>query len=319
MFHNAHKTDKFDTPLTQTIPTLEPMKASHSITFSQFVASLFRLIRYPNLLIIIFTQYFTRVFLIHDKSFRWRDFWELITEKNLALISLSTVLIAAAGYIINDYYDIKIDLVNKPQRVIIGRYIKRRWALLMNQGFNILGVLLGFCVSKHVGLVTFLATFSLWIYSNKLKRLAFWGNFMVAIMTAFSLLILAVYYPGHQREVWIYATFSFFITLIREIIKDMEDVKGDAKHGCKTLPIIWGIAQTKNLMYGLIVVFVLALFMLATQLPDRQILYVFTGLLFPVVFLTYKLIYADKPSDFAFLSTACKIIMLIGVLSMLFV
>jgi 4-hydroxybenzoate polyprenyltransferase len=125
---------------------------------------------------------------------------------------LSTLFIAASGYIINDYYDIKIDLINKPHRVVIGRYIKRRWAMVINQIFNVAGLLLGLLVGKKVFLVNLLAVFCLWLYSNQLKRLPFWGNLMIAILTGFSLLVLAVHYPGHQREVWIYAIFSFEIT-----------------------------------------------------------------------------------------------------------
>ena len=277
------------------------------------------MIRWQNLAIIVFTQYFTRFFLIRDKPLSFSHLLEIMLDKNIFLISLSTVLIAASGYIINDYYDIKIDLVNKPDRVVIGRYVKRRWALMINQIFNGLGILLGLFISRKVALVNLTAVFCLWLYANQLKRLAFWGNLIVAILTGFSLLILAVYYPGHQKEVWVYAIFSFFITLIREIIKDMEDVKGDEKHGCRTLPIIWGIARTKLLVYVLIASFITTLFILATQLPNQRIAYIFLVMMIPIGFFTYKLVYADKPRDFAFLSDACKIIMLIGVLTMVFV
>ena len=295
------------------------MKPQCKITYLQALQGFSRLIRWQNLAIIIFTQYFTRLFLIGGKDLSFSYLAEIITERKLFYICLATVLIAASGYIINDYYDIKIDLVNKPERVVIGRYIKRRWALVIHQIFNGSGILLGLLVSRKVALVNLLAVFCLWLYSNQLKRLAFWGNLMVAILTSFSLLVLAVYYPGHQREVWVYAIFSFFITLIREIIKDMEDVKGDEKHGCRTLPIIWGIARTKLLVYGLIASFISTLFILTTQLPNQRIAYIFLIMMLPVGFLTYKLVYADKPRDFAFLSDACKVIMLIGVLTMIFV
>lgn len=294
-------------------------RPSRKVTYLQTLTGFIRLIRWPNLAIIVFTQYFTRFFLIRDKPLTISHLLAIVAERNLFIITLSTVLIAASGYIINDYYDIKIDLINKPQRVVIGRYIKRRWALLINQIFNCSGILLGLLVNRKVALINLFAVFCLWLYANKLKRLAFWGNLMVAILTGFSLLILAVYYPGHQREVWVYASFSFFITLIREIIKDMEDLKGDEKHGCKTLPIIWGIARTKMLVYTLMAFFIISLFILATQLPNQRIAYIFLMLMLPIGFLTYRLVYADKPKDFAFLSNACKIIMLIGVLTMLFV
>ncbi|MEA5140484.1 geranylgeranylglycerol-phosphate geranylgeranyltransferase [Arcicella rigui] len=293
------------------------LKTPRKVTYRQVILGFSRLIRWPNLAIIVFTQYFTRFFLISDKPLSLEHFKEILLEKNLGLISLATVLIAASGYIINDYYDIKIDLVNKPDRVVIGRYIKRRWALLINQIFNGSGIVLGLLVNRRVALVNLAAVFCLWLYANKLKRLAFWGNLMVAILTGFSLLVLAVYYPGHQKEVWVYATFSFFITLIREIIKDMEDVKGDERHGCRTLPIIWGIARTKNLVFAFIAVFISILFTLSVQLNNVRLSYIFLLLMIPVGFLTYKLVYADKPSDFAFLSNACKIIMLLGVLTMM--
>ena len=295
------------------------MKSSQNVTYLQAIQGFSRLIRWQNLAIIVFTQYFTRFFLIGGKDLSFSYLLEIITESKLFYISLATVLIAASGYIINDYYDVKIDLVNKPDRVVIGRYIKRRWALVINQFFNGSGIFFGLLVSRKVALVNLFAVFCLWLYSNQLKRLAFWGNLMVAILTGFSLLVLAVYYPGHQREVWIYAIFSFFITLIREIIKDMEDVKGDEKHGCRTLPIIWGIARTKLLVYVLIASFIFTLFILATQLPNDRVSYIFLLMMLPLGYVTYKLVYADKPKDFAFLSNACKRIMVLGVLSMIFV
>lgn len=295
------------------------MKPNRQVTYFQVFQGFIRLIRWQNLGIIVFTQYFTRFFLIGGKNLSFNYLLEIITERKLFFISLATVLIAASGYIINDYYDIKIDLVNKPNRVVIGRYIKRRWALVIHQIFNGLGILIGLLVSQKVALVNLSAVFCLWLYANQLKRLAFWGNLIVAILTGFSLLVLAVYYPGHQGEVWIYATFSFFITLIREIIKDMEDVKGDEKHGCRTLPIIWGIARTKLLVYVLIASFITTLFLLATQLPSDRVASIFLLMMLPIGLLTYKLVYADKPRDFAFLSDACKGIMLLGVLTMIFV
>ncbi len=290
--------------------------SSHNIGFRQILLGFLRLIRFPNLLIIIFTQYFARIFLIHEQGLSLSVLQEVFTDKNLLLIVLATSLIAASGYVINDYYDIKIDLVNKPERVIIGRYIKRRWALAIHQLFNAIGIALGWAVNRKVFIVNIVAVFCLWVYSNRLKRLAFWGNFLISILTGFSLLILAVYYPGHQREVWIYAIFSFAITLVREIIKDMEDVKGDEKHGCRTLPIIWGIAQTKWLLYVFIGFFIVVLFGLSAQLPNHKIQYIFSGMMLPLAYLIYRLVYADKPKDFAFLSHACKLLMLLGVLSM---
>jgi len=283
-------------------------------TFRQFVAGFFRLIRWPNLLMLALTQYLVRLSLISPEV-PWR---EGLTEGTLLRIALATACIAAAGYIINDYYDVKIDLINKPGRVVIGRYIKRRWALGINLVLNALGVLLGLTVSLRVGVINAVAVFLLWFYSNHLKRQPFWGNLMVSLLTALALVVLAVQYRRHEEEVYLYALFSFCLSLVREIIKDMEDVKGDATFGCQTLPIRWGIRKTKTLLYCILALFFVILAASLTVLPPSMI-YLFALLAAPMGYLVYRLVRADTRQDFAFLSQYCKVVMLLGVLTMAWV
>jgi 4-hydroxybenzoate polyprenyltransferase len=272
-----------------------------------------RLIRWPNLLIIAFTQYMARVFLIGPVS-EWK--W-ILGESSIFLITLSTVLIAAAGYVINDYFDVKIDLINKPERVIIGRYLKRRVAMTTHQVFNVLGCAIGLYVSKWVFLISVLSVTLLWIYASFFKKKPFIGNLIVSLLTSLSLIILAVYYPQNRELVGIYAFFAFGITLIREIIKDMEDVRGDASHGCRTLPIIWGIFRTKLFLYVLISFFIPTLFMVAYWLKNSQLAWMFLALMGLIGWLVYRLVYADTKREFGALSSLCKIIMLVGMMSMI--
>ena len=272
-----------------------------------------RLIRWPNLLIIAFTQYMARVFLIGPVS-EWK--W-ILGESSIFLITLSTVLIAAAGYVINDYFDVKIDLINKPERVIIGRYLKRRVAMTTHQVFNVLGCAIGLYVSKWVFLISVLSVTLLWIYASFFKKKPFIGNLIVSLLTSLSLIILAVYYPQNRELVGIYAFFAFGITLIREIIKDMEDVRGDASHGCRTLPIIWGIFRTKLFLYILISFFIPTLFMVAYWLKNSQLAWMFLALMGLIGWLVYRLVYADTKREFGALSSLCKIIMLVGMMSMI--
>lgn len=271
-----------------------------------------RLIRFPNLLIIVLTQYITRIFLVGP-----RELWvSHIKDPKFFLLSLSTVLVAAAGYIINDYYDVKIDTINKPKRVVVGRMLRRRVAMFAHIILNMLGILIAFSISLKIGAITFISGFLLWLYSNQLKRLPFIGNFVIAFLTAISVMVVFIYAPHNEFLVYTFAFFAFFISLIREIIKDMEDVKGDATFGCQTLPIIWGIRRTKILLYLLIASFLILLFSLSIYLDNTIVTYFCLFVLIPVVWLTYKLIVADTKKEFAHLSTICKIIMLTGVLSM---
>jgi 4-hydroxybenzoate polyprenyltransferase len=276
--------------------------------------SFLRLIRVNNLLIIVLTQYLVRIFLVGPKE----EWLRHLTDLRFFLLSLSTVLIAGAGYIINDYYDIKIDTINKPRRVVVGRILRRRQAIIIHMVLNVLGLGLGLLVGWKVALVNLLATFTLWLYSNQLKRLPFIGNFTVALLTAASLLVIILFEPRNQFLVVTFAIFAFFISLIREIIKDMEDLRGDASFGCQTLPIVWGIRRTKTLLYILILSFLIILFSLSFYLQDWIIFYFTLFVFLPVAWLTWRLNRADTRREFGYLSTWCKIIMLSGVLSMIF-
>jgi 4-hydroxybenzoate polyprenyltransferase len=170
-----------------------------------------------------------------------------------------------------------------------------------------------------VFLVNVLSATLLWFYSAHFKRQPFIGNLIVGFLTALSLLVLAVYYRQNWDLVLIYATFSFVITLVREVIKDMEDVRGDERFGCRTLPIIWGIRRTKIFLYVLIASFIATLFLIADLLNNRHLDVIFLVMLAPITWLVYRLVYADTKRDFRFLSQLCKIIMLLGVLSMIWV
>ena len=292
---------------------------TRKLTFTDFAAGFLRLVRVQNLLIVVLMQYLARVFLVGATG-AWPGNWRSqLSDPKLLILSLSTVCIAAAGYIINDYFDIKIDIVNKPERVVIGRYLKRRWAIGLHQILNGLGCLGGLYLSRWVFLVNVLSATLLWFYSAHFKRQPFIGNVIVGFLTALSLLVLAVYYRQNWDLVLIYATFSFVITLVREVIKDMEDVRGDERFGCRTLPIIWGIRRTKIFLYVLIASFIATLFLIADLLNNRHLDVIFLVMLVPITWLVYRLVYADTKRDFNFLSQLCKIIMLMGVLSMIWV
>ena len=241
---------------------LMPRESQPRFTLKAFL----RLTRFWNLLIIGMAQYFTAIFLIDGKL--WQD-WRLL------VLATSTGIIAGAGYIINDYYDIKIDLINKPDRVVIGKDIARRYALLFHSMLSFMGVALGFLLGWRLGLIHIFSSFILWWYSNSLKRLPFAGNFMVALLTGLSILLVNVLYDLSNSFVIFYSLFAFFVTWVREIIKDMEDLKGDNTFGCRTLPIIWGIRKAKMVVYALLTIFSLLVIFLNvryTQMPSYYFL-----------------------------------------------
>jgi len=286
------------------------MSSKTPFRFSDFL----KVIRWNNLLVLVFTQYMTAIFLAGPKT----DWLIYLSDYRLLLLVVSTSLIAAAGYIINDYYDVKIDYINKPERVVIGKSMKRRYAIILHTVFNFVAIGLGIIVSPWLGLIQFGCAFLLWFYSNQLKRLALIGNISIAFLTAISIFIVALIYPENSDLIHIYALFAFFITIIREVIKDIEDLKGDSTFGCKTLPIIWGIRKTKQFLYVFILAFVPFLFYLALAMANQYLLIYFVFLAILFLIFVYLLIQADTKKSFGNLSLFCKWIMISGVLSMIF-
>lgn len=258
-------------------------------------------------MIVALTQYMVRTFLIFDGA---------VTVSHFPLLVLSTVFIAAGGYIINDYFDVKIDRINKPDRVWIGKTISRRSALLVHQLFSVSGVLMAFYIGWKPGLIHILSVWLLWFYASGFKKKPLIGNFVVAFLTALVIAEIALVYTPQNRLIYMYAAFAFFINFIREIIKDMEDMRGDELHGARTLPILYGIHKTKRLLYGLMGIFLLSMFFFMYKVEDLKIR-IFSGILLVLWLILLALIMrADRKAHFSQLSNLCKWTILVGMLSL---
>jgi 4-hydroxybenzoate polyprenyltransferase len=269
----------------------------------------FQLVRYQNLAIIVFTLLFVKYFLISPSLVKFTHEWTLLI--------FSTVLIAAGGYIINDFYDRKIDEINKPDKVLIGKVFTPNFALYLYAGFNIMAIILGFFTSIYVGLIQIFCVLSLYLYAFYLKKIALVGNVLVAFLSALVVLIVNVLYLQHFLLVYIFGIFAFFISLIRELIKDIEDIAGDRVGECRTFPILYGILNTKRLIYCIIAIFIATLFAVPYFIFSGQNQVGSLVIVILLLFLIYKLYKAREKSDFHFLSIFCKLLMLVGMLGML--
>ena len=281
---------------------------------SRWLQGVVRITRLQNLVILGMTQYFTAYFLVGVHESR-RAY---LTDVRLGLLVTSTVLIAAAGYIINDYYDVKIDLINRPRQVVIGTVLKRRIALASHVLLSTVGIAVGFYLSRKVGAIHLGSVFLLWLYSNQLKRFPLVGNLSVALLSGLAIAVIAIDYQQEQFLVFTYALFAFAVSLIREIIKDLEDQRGDETFGCKTLPVVLGVRRTKDVLYGLSGFFIFIMFFMAGQLGNHTLVAYFALLVIPIAYFITKLVYADTQDDFTYLSNFCKLLMLSGIISMIF-
>lgn len=305
-----------------------------------------QLVRYPNLLIVALTQYAIRWGVIDpmlsatSANLPNTEFHLQLGPFHFFLLVLSTICITAAGYVINDYFDTHTDFLNRPRKVLVGTKIPRRHAMALHIVLNIIGVLLGFYISFHIGLPLFGLIFILvggilYFYSTTYKRQFLVGNILVALLTGIvPLMVILFELPELNKAYgdilisyktnfmyifyWVagFAIFAFITNLIREIVKDMEDFEGDSVYGRNSVPVILGINYSKIIVNLLIVIILgLLLFVYFQYLNDQITLIYFSLFLFiPFIFLIYKIMKANNKSDYRLIGNGLKIIMLTGII-----
>ncbi len=305
-------------------------------------AAFFKLVRYPNLIYIALTQFLLQ-YCVVAPVLRNNGAEPSLSFLHFCMLSFSTVLVAAGGYIINDYFDINIDLVNKPEKMVVDKIINRRWAMAWHTILNMTGVSIGFVVAFQIGqfylgFVQVFCTLLLWFYSTSFKRQVLIGNVVISLLTALSVVVVGFYerqiYESFEaimspegrkliKIIGVYALFAFLLSMIREIVKDMEDMIGDSKDGCRTIPIVWGVKKAKRFTMLLIIILqaLLLLIMILTGLKGWYIAaaYILLCVFGPLtVFVQRPLQRAYLPEQYHKISTWIKIVMLTGILSMIF-
>jgi 4-hydroxybenzoate polyprenyltransferase len=307
-----------------------------------FLLATARLIRLPNILIIILTQFLLRYGILKTFLFSG-DGSGMSGLLDFSLLVLTTILIAIGGYIINDYFDIRIDHINRPDKLVIDKLVSSRAAIILHLIVTSIAVLAGIFIAFRVDSMSFGFIFPslavlLWLYSARYKRSLLWGNLIIAFLSALVIFIVWLFeflnlrlYPANfsavltnfksvNQIVIAYGLFAFLTTLFREIIKDMEDLDGDKEYMLRTIPIIIGIRKTKYIIASIIIVTILLLIYGQIVVFRLDMTIVFWYLLFvvqiPFLFLLYKLWKARDKEDYHYLSNLSKLIMLAGILSM---
>ncbi|MCF6167040.1 geranylgeranylglycerol-phosphate geranylgeranyltransferase [Lutibacter sp.] len=291
----------------------------------------FKLLRWKNLLLMLYTQLLLKLLVF--------NFFNIDT--NLSLIQfivliISILLITAAGYVINDIYDIKTDLINKPSKVIISKYFSVEQAKLLYLILNTFGIILGVGLSLNVENPTYSfifigASLLLYYYAKKLKPKPLIGNIIVSFLVACSILILVVFDINQSIQtktqqlisntILMLSLFAFFLTIIRELIKDIEDVNGDYSLNMRTLPILIGKRRTKKIALILCIIPIsLLLYIILNYAAIYQftVLYLLLFTFIPLLYVALKLFYATSIKDYKKVSLTLKIIMFLGINSLIF-
>lgn len=309
----------------------------------KLAGAFFRLIRYPNLFFIALTQILF-YYCVVTPSFRAVRLQDPMGINGLLMLIAASIFIAAAGYIINDYFDLNIDRVNKPHKLVVDQVIKRRWAILWHLGFSFIGLVFSAILSRHISnplplIFNVITVFLLWFYSTTFKKQVLVGNITISLLTGWVVLVIFVSVnpvvlqrPDSEgfkvlsriyKFAVLYGGYAFIISLVREVVKDMEDLEGDAKYGCRTMPIEWGLPASK--LFVSVWMIVLICSMVILQIYALQLhwwwsaVYSVIFIIVPLGMILKRLFPATSPADYHQLSTLIKLVMLTGILSLLFV
>jgi 4-hydroxybenzoate polyprenyltransferase len=311
----------------------------------KFLTAFLRLVRWPNLIFILLTQYLFYFCIIQPSlPASYALLPRQLTDKVFWILAAASVLIAAGGYIINDYFDINIDRVNKPEKMVVEKVIYRRWAILWHLFLTASGLLLSVYVAAKTNFVVLAGNIVcaalLWFYSTTFKKKLLSGNIIISALMAWTVLVLYVAVNtapapsfGADEDVLqamqriykfavLYGGFAFIISLVREVVKDIEDMEGDARYGCNTMPIAWGVPAAKVFAGVWLVVLIGTLIVLQFYVLQLQwwwsALYCILLLVVPLLLILRRITRAEATADYHRISSLIKWVILPGILSMLF-
>ena len=319
------------------------------VSIMKTISAFLKLIRWPNLVFIALTQflfYYCIGNYAYGNNSHNLDAHQFLSDRLFLALVTSSIFIAAGGYIINDYFDLQIDSINKPEKIFIEKMIKRRWAIVWHLILSVIGILLSGYISYKtgkwiIGIANAATVLLLWLYSTTFKKKLLIGNIIIALLSAWVVIVVYFFkgatllsfegwnaetYPFNVRRFYkltiLYAGFAFIISLIREVLKDLEDKTGDAQFNCKTMPIQWGVPATK--VFIGVWIFVCSSLLFILQIYAWQTgcwlsaIYCTCLIIIPLLIILRKLYQAATPKAYHQLSTQVKLVMLAGILSMLF-
>ena len=298
----------------------------------------FKLVRLPNLVFIALTQFLFNFCIFHQL---YSSAYFYFADTSFYYLTAASVLIAAGGYVINDYFDVNIDEINKPQKMVVDKLISRRWAIAWHFILSAAGLVFTYLALDmprqwYLLIFNLASVVLLWLYSTNFKKSFLVGNLIISFLVAWTIgvVFFSKMYPVNAlqlasnaqarffRFMILYAAFAFLVTFIRELIKDVEDMPGDSKFDSRTFPIVFGVSVSRLFISFQLVLLILLLIVVEIYVLQfgwwLMVIYSFVFILIPSTSILFKIKKANKTEDFRLLSSKMKWIMLAGILSMLF-
>lgn len=277
--------------------------------------SLFSVVRGYNILIVVLAQYLSSIYILAKGT----PLKEVVLDPQLFVLVFATSLVIAAGYIINNFYDSEKDLINRPRKSMLDRLVSQNTKLSVYFILNIITVLLASYVSFKATLFFSSYIFMIWFYSHKLKKYPFVGNIIASSLAIAPFFIVFVYYKNFETVIFFHGLFLVLVISIREITKDLENIKGDLALNYKTLPVVYGLKMTKIIITILVVLTLLTVVVLATTFDIGKMNYYFYFSLLILLFYLVKLWMANQKSQYVLLHNVLKFLIVVGAFSIVLI
>ena len=279
------------------------------------IVSLFSVVRGYNIPVIILAQYLSAIFILSPE----KRALDVLLDVNLFLIVLASSITIASGYIINSFYDHKKDIINRPNKTLLDRFVSQKTKLTVYFSLNFIAAVLSIFVSWRAVLFFSVYIFLIWFYSHKIKKLAIVGNLMAAFMAILPFFAILLYYKNLYAVIFAHAAFLFLLLLIREMIKDLENIKGDLANGYNTIPIIYGEPISKKIITGLTLLTIFPIYILIEIYDVGYLdLYLYSCLVILIFFLLY-LWKAGTKAHYLILHNVLKFLIVSGVFSIILI
>ncbi len=277
--------------------------------------SLFSIVRGYNVLVIIVAQYLTSIYILAPNLPAKEVFFDI----NLFMLVLASASAIAAGYIINSFYDSEKDLINRPRKTMLDRLVSQRTKLTSYFVLNFLSVIFASYVSFKAVVFFSLYIFGIWFYSHKLKKYPFVGNLVAATLAVIPFFAIFIYYKNFDLVIFVHATFLFLIIVMRELVKDLENIKGDLAHNYRTIPVVYGVEVSKIMLTIVSVLTLIPTYFLITKFDIGYMSYFFFGSIIALFIFVTILWKSNKKLHYVILHNILKLIILVGVISIVLV
>ena len=273
--------------------------------------SLFSVVRGYNILIIVIAQYLAARFILAPKE----GFMEILLDKNLLALVLASAVAIAGGYIINNFYDAEKDLINRPKKSMLDRLVSPRTKIVTYFTLNFISVAIASFVSMNSFIFFSAYIFGIWFYSHKMKKIPFLGNLTSAMLAITPFFAVFIYYGNLNSVIFVHATFLFLLILIREFIKDLENIKGDLAQDYRTIPVIYGEKVSKGLIALAATIAIFVTIFLTSRYDLGHMRFYFYGSIVLLIISVVILYRATSKSHYLLLHNILKFIIVAGVFS----